>query len=357
MLKHFLQKGTLPWWAGEQQIDINEIILELITNQPETIKRFFHYHQLKKNLWTRVAFQLNIEVKTQLILLIEELKIAKEFILKWIEQLNILLQNKAVSILNITQSTTNDIVLKNAPQIFQNVHNENILLEIFEINIAAIFTDEASLINKIIAENKSNFIQISNEEPVASKNISDKINVHLQAAQTGDEEIATEKYIVKHAGIILLSPFLKSFFTNLQLLLNGNEWKNKDAQYKAVHLLKFLSTGEQKTFEYNLTLEKIICGLNIEEPIPLEILLEEHETNEAIQLLESVIEHWKAIKNTSINGLRESFLKRDGILTLKENGWLLQVERKTLDVLVDSIPWGYSTIAFSWNERLIFVEW
>jgi len=55
--------------------------------------------------------------------------------------------------------------------------------------------------------------------------------------------------------------------------------------------------------------------------------------------------------------LRESFLKRDGILTLKENGWLLQVERKTLDVLIDSIPWGYSTIAFSWNERLIFVEW
>jgi len=55
--------------------------------------------------------------------------------------------------------------------------------------------------------------------------------------------------------------------------------------------------------------------------------------------------------------LRESFLKRDGILTQKENGWLLQVERKTLDILIDSIPWGYSTVSFSWNEYLIFVEW
>ena len=140
-------------------------------------------------------------------------------------------------------------------------------------------------------------------------------------------------------------------------MLNDKEWKNKDAQYKAVHLLKFLSTGKQEMFEYNLTLEKIMCGLAIEEPVPIDVLLEEYETNEAIQLLESVIEHWKALKNTSVNGLRESFLKRDGILTRNENGWLLQVERKTLDVLIDSIPWGYNTIAFSWSEDLIFVEW
>jgi hypothetical protein len=357
LLKHFLQTGTLPWWATEQEADINEIMLELITNHPEKITRFFYQHRFKKNLWTRVAFQLSEETKTKLILLIPELKVAKDLFVEWIQQLNILLKNENVATINIPDASIENIIFKNASGIFQHQNDTNIYLEIFK-NITAIVAVSKSVIDKIISDNESNFINAFNKiaDDSVEESISVKTDGHPQLAQANDEEIAADKYAVKHAGIILLSPFLKSFFTNLQLL-DGKEWKNKDAQYKAVHLLKFLSTGEQKSFEYNLTLEKIICGLNIEEPIPIEILLEEHETNEAIQLLESVIEHWKALKNTSVNGLRESFLKRDGILSQKENGWLLQVERKTLDVLIDSIPWGYSTVAFSWNEHLIFVEW
>ena len=57
------------------------------------------------------------------------------------------------------------------------------------------------------------------------------------------------------------------------------------------------------------------------------------------------------------DGLRDAFLKRDGLLIKKEDGWLLQVERKTLDVLLDKIPWGYSTVSLPWNSYLVFVEW
>ena len=70
-----------------------------------------------------------------------------------------------------------------------------------------------------------------------------------------------------------------------------------------------------------------------------------------------MITHWSALKNTSIDGLREGFLKRDGLITKKENGWLLQVERKTMDVLLENIPWGYSTISLMWNDYLLTVEW
>ena len=358
LLKHFLQTGTLPWWATEQETDINEIICELITNHPEKITPFFYHHQFKKNLWTRVAFQLNEEAKTKLILLIPILKAIKELFVKWIQQLNIFLKNENVAAINIVGAPIDNIILGNAPQIFQHQDDPGIYLEIFRNTITSIASQCKPAIDKIISNSQSDFINVFNNmtNDFANQQISVKTDAQLQLSEADDEETATDKYAVKHAGIILLSPFLKSFFTNLQLL-NGKEWKNKNSQYKAVHLLKFLTTGEQKTFEYNLTLEKIMCGLNIEEPIPLEILLEEHETNEAIQLLESVIEHWKAIKNTSVSGLRESFLKREGILTQKGNGWLLQVERKTLDILIDSIPWGYSTITFSWNEYLIFVEW
>lgn len=358
LLTHFLQTGTLPWWATEQEAEINEIICELITNHPEKITLFFYHHQFKKSLWTRVSFQLNEEAKTKLILLIPVLKATKELFVKWIQQLNIFLKNENVAAINIAGASIENIILGNAPQIFQHQDDAAIYLEIFKNTITSIASQCKPAIDKIISNSQLDFINVFTNitNDFANQQISVKTDAQLQLSEADDEETATDKYAVRHAGIILLSPFLKSFFTNLQLL-NGKEWKNKKSQYKAVHLLKFLTTGEQKTFEYNLTLEKIMCGLNIEEPIPLEILLEEHETNEAIQLLESVIEHWKAIKNTSVNGLRESFLKRDGILTQKENGWLLQVERKTLDVLVDSIPWGSSAVTFSWNEYLIFVEW
>jgi hypothetical protein len=74
-------------------------------------------------------------------------------------------------------------------------------------------------------------------------------------------------------------------------------------------------------------------------------------------LLQSVLEHWKALRNTSLTGLRETFFKRDGLITRKENDWLLQVERKTLDVLLDSMPWGYSAVSLPWNDYIIYTEW
>jgi hypothetical protein len=109
--------------------------------------------------------------------------------------------------------------------------------------------------------------------------------------------------------------------------------------------------------EYALVFEKILCGMPVDAPIPLDVALDDREIEEAESLLKAVITHWSILRNTTTEGLRETFFKRDGLLTKKENGWLLQVERKTLDVLLDNIPWGYSTITLLWNKYLVFVEW
>jgi hypothetical protein len=356
LLKYFLLNGTVPWWAAEQEVDLNEIMLELTNSQPDVITSFLFHNQFKKNLWTRVAFQLNDEAKTKLISLNGNLKAVETLFSNWIAQLNNLIANETSTVLSIAQNTMDDILLKNAAEIFQSSNSIDTLLEIFGKAIVAIFTDKAVAVEKIIAAHKAELTATTYEIAAAETGNISNLDIAVATAQTTGEETLIEKYIVKHAGIILLSSFLKPFFTNLQLLV-GNEWRDKEAQYKAVHLLRLLSSGEQKAWEYNLTLEKLMCGVNIEEPIPLDIELQESETNECMQLLESVIEHWKALKNTSVACLRESFLRRDGILTRKEKGWLLQVERKTLDILLDSIPWGYTTVSFPWSDDLIFVEW
>jgi hypothetical protein len=55
--------------------------------------------------------------------------------------------------------------------------------------------------------------------------------------------------------------------------------------------------------------------------------------------------------------LRESFLQRGGRLQRKGDAWQLAVETRAFDMLLDQVPWSYSTIKFGWMERVIYVDW
>ena len=74
-------------------------------------------------------------------------------------------------------------------------------------------------------------------------------------------------------------------------------------------------------------------------------------------MLGSVIEHWVILKNTSIEGLRESFLQRNGKLTFANNEWLLQVEQKPYDMLLQSLPWNIGIIKLAWMRNILKTEW
>lgn len=370
LFQYFLQKGVLPWWADASGIDLNEITLELLRHQPDSIRHFFYTQRFAANIWKRAALQLNKETKSLIVALIPELKKAKEILQTLLQEILRQTNKETISTNASFETVIDDLILVNAPSIFKHPNNGEIISQLLEQNIAEIFTEENAPIIRLIKENKAQWQRTTDanranetqssfsakEENTTSNRNDARQDELLQTRHEEKDEEEEEKYFVKHAGIVLLAPFLPMFFRNLSLLQEG-EWKSKETQYAAIHLLKFLSTGLQRTPEYDLTLEKIICGVAIHEPIPADVVLTEQQTTEAKALLHSVIAHWKAIKNTSLAGLRETFLKRDGVLKKKENGWLLQVERKTLDVLIDSIPWGYSTLVFPWCPSLIFVEW
>ena len=92
-------------------------------------------------------------------------------------------------------------------------------------------------------------------------------------------------------------------------------------------------------------------------PIRRSIELRAGESEQLEGLLHAVTQHWKALANTSIEGLRESFLQRNGRLQLKDDAWHLTVEARPFDMLLDQVPWSFSTIKFAWMQRVIFVEW
>ena len=106
-----------------------------------------------------------------------------------------------------------------------------------------------------------------------------------------------------------------------------------------------------------MTLEKLLCGMPLESPIPKNIILTTQEKEEAQKLLNAVIQNWNALKTASPEGLQEGFIQREGKLIRRTGGWLLQIERKALDILVDRLPWGFGMIMLPWMPERLNVEW
>lgn len=87
----------------------------------------------------------------------------------------------------------------------------------------------------------------------------------------------------------------------------------------------------------------------------LQLSPEEKEVCEA--LLKAVTQQWEPLRNTSVNGLREAFLQRNGRLETEDERYLLRVEKKAYDMLLDKLPWSIGMIKTSWMEKVIYVEW
>ena len=165
---------------------------------------------------------------------------------------------------------------------------------------------------------------------------------------------AAEGIYIDNAGLVLLHPFLPRFFDALGISI-AEEIVQPE---RALVLLHYLATGQIKAPEYELVLPKIICQVPVSTPIHSDIEITETEISEASALLDAVIEHWDVLRNTTPDGLRGTFLLRPGKLTRKEDGdWLLQVESRTFDVLLEHLPWGISMIKLPWMKNMLWVEW
>jgi Contractile injection system tape measure protein len=354
---YFLINGTLPWWAEKPLINLDQICSDICNNHVNTLINFFYRNRSKINLWQRVLWQLSSESKKLVIESLIELKAIEELFTTWVNSITERIHEIGSKKLQADFKNITDTIIKNAQTIFSSYGDTGILKEIFKSHIEEVFKKHKVLARSVNIE-FTNIVGGIEDISTLKRAPSNKTNENLDGLFNPDIEnpYADEKLAVKNAGIVLPAPFLKPFFKELNLL-KEDTWKSREAAFKGVHLLKFLSNGQTKTPEYSLVLEKILCGVSIDMPVPFDMVLEDKEMQEAESLLKAVIEHWKILKNTSIDGLRDAFLKRDGLLTKKEDGWLLQVEQKTLDVLLDKIPWGYSTISLPWNSYLVFVEW
>ncbi|AXG71523.1 hypothetical protein KORDIASMS9_03780 [Kordia sp. SMS9] len=187
---------------------------------------------------------------------------------------------------------------------------------------------------------------------------------HLAKADKTNEEIAIPRIrknmttaievTTEKAGLILLHPFLSRFFNGVGLLNEDKEFKDIG---KACMLLHYLATETEEVTDVELTLEKILLGIPPETIINYQTPLTENEIKLCKELLNAVLEHWQVLKKSTINTLRDLFIKRDGQILLTEDSIKLKIERAAQDVLLEKIPWNISLFRLKWMDKMMHIEW
>ncbi len=189
-------------------------------------------------------------------------------------------------------------------------------------------------------------------EPQPDKSILEKIHREMEDPIPSSKQ--TEHAYIENAGLVLTSPFLKPLFQKLNLLTDQGELSEKT---KAVGILHYAATGKTSVFEHELMFEKYLCGISMEQSIPKQIQLHEDEKYEVDQLLSAMLKHWNALRTTSIDLLRHEFLSRPGKFITDEISPRIVIEKKTIDILLDKLPWSVSMIRIPWKKEIIYVEW
>ncbi|MBX9899812.1 MAG: hypothetical protein K2Y28_03425 [Burkholderiaceae bacterium] len=168
--------------------------------------------------------------------------------------------------------------------------------------------------------------------------------------------VLDEVIYLDNAGLVLASPYLPRLFSTLGLT-NTGQFVSAESAERAVHLLEYLVNKRVSSPEYQLSLNKLICGVKFGVPISRGIDITINEVQIIEGMIQAMIANWKTIGNTSVAGFRESFLQRKGSMFFDEDKWQLNVQAAPFDMLLDRLPWSFSVIKFPWMHQPIHVKW
>ena len=380
---HFLQTGTFPWWQStvpavtfEQHLQValqqqsnlfanrmpsllagslkmnqrlvkqfSEPFIQTLFNHidPQLYPQFVYYHNTLQILLKAItrqhpSFQLSSTLlKSTILYAIFRSTDASHLVDK---RLSIILHqicklSSTISYSNLLQAILREIETSSLQQALNQVSSPTLEKTIFK-----------EIEQLIVSENRTDF--------------SKKKKSVMEAIEEIEESIIGEQegYYIDNAGLILTAPFLPPLFKTLGLL-DGQQFKDQDAAERALHLLQYMVSPTPQAPEYLLVLNKLLCGIPLNQPVAKDIEINQTEKEEIQQLLKAMVGHWKALKNSTPAGLQETFIQRVGKLSFQEesSGWLLQIEQKSMDILLSAIPWSYSVVKLPWMPDMLRVDW
>ena len=413
LLKFYAANGFLPWWANQLSFtelveglnstgnlhprEFEEIFLQsekedqlfkkLISNIPEyTSIRFdqiMSKHPHLKDVWQTVRSKENNQNK--------DLSDAKNIKSDLLKKLYALSDDEILTILNLK----NDVLAKHVKAYlslssffyFRHINpaqwRKMVLEFIVESDSAVSETSENRFHSDFLNYLKTNASQTnwekmlgqvyqltqmskSGKSVVFPEALKQLINIKTNNSTAKTEIMDTNNELladrsgtevqVYNAGLILYWPFLTRLFEILSFVENGS-FVDNESRTRAVYLLQYLASNRIDFPENQLVLNKLLVGMDIQEILSPIIELTEDEMASAVSLQNGLINNWEKVKNSTPEGIQETFVQREGVLRFDADKITLVVDKHGVDVLVESLPWNISLIKLSWMKKPIYVEW
>lgn len=181
----------------------------------------------------------------------------------------------------------------------------------------------------------------------------------LSETETQAEEELPEALTVGNAGLCLLAPWFVRLFAMLGYLNEERKkFRNTASKVRAAFLLQYIVCGEEREWrEAELAFNRLLTALPGHVPLPKCLPLTEEERQTADSMVAGVKANWAQMNGTSVEGFRGSFILRKGTLEQEEERWLLTVEEKAYDILLETVPWGFRQIRLPWLKKYVQVRW
>ncbi len=368
---YFLENGCMPWWISEKHtVDfMQEPVFEDLISAP-TFRKSIISVLPKRIVQERIIHQLS---EKQIVKLCRIILKGKE--------LKINLENEVIRQIPTLSSQSRTFIWRLILRVLSEVvHSSDVKIrEFFLKQFSEIKNTEAKKISiphkdlKILAEifpfvEKHEITKII-ENPARAENYEhiqkDRESHHVEeisekiAGQKGvtayNEALPEVGQYLQNAGLVLIHPFIKTFFKHCDLLDPTNQ-ELTDPELCA-HLLHYIATGKTNAPEYDMSFEKFLCHIPSDQTINRHIKLSRKHKMEAKKLIDSVKQNWNPMKNSSDELLQNEFFQRSGKLTVTDYDCTLTVERKTQDILLDKLSWGIGLVKLPWKDEFLLVNW
>lgn len=187
------------------------------------------------------------------------------------------------------------------------------------------------------------------------------LNVMEERSYFNEEEQreVPNNFFITNAGLCLFNPWFPRLFVMLDYLDKDKKaFKDTASQIRAVFLLQYLTCLEEKTYqEMELVFNRLLVNLPMHIPLPKQLELTQEEKDTAESLIKAVKANWRKMDGTSMRGFQETFIHRNGRLEQQKEKWLLTIEERGYDILLESVPWSFKQIRYPWLENYIQIIW
>ena len=223
-------------------------------------------------------------------------------------------------------------------------------------------TEWTNLSGEITADLRTEGWQEIQKEEIADVLLPEDIENLLKAENVPltRGQLETPEYLfVGNSGLCLLSPWLPQLFRIVGYLgEDRRSFKDTESSIRAIFLLQYLTCLEEKSYqETELAFNRLLAAVPMHIPLPKQLKLTDEEKKVGESLLTGVKANWTKMRGTSMIGFQLSFILRTGRLTQQDEKWLLTVDDRGLDILLDSVPWSFKQIRFPWLKKYIQVVW